>query len=68
MLGHLQKLMKHGFMVAAELEACCVPEDPMFPAPAEGYMVSVVVFGDWACHCTSSTTHFYGIMAVSFTT
>jgi hypothetical protein len=42
--GHLQKLMKHGFMVAAELEACHVPEDPTSPAHAEGYVVSFVVF------------------------
>jgi hypothetical protein len=33
--SHLQKLMKHGFMVAAELEACQVPKDPMFLAPTE---------------------------------
>jgi hypothetical protein len=44
MLGHLQKLMKHGFMVATELVACRVPEDPTFPAPVEGYVVSFVVF------------------------
>jgi hypothetical protein len=30
-------------MAAAELEAC-VPEDPAFPAPEEGYMVSFVAF------------------------
>jgi hypothetical protein len=43
-LGHLQKLMKHGFMLAVELEACRVPEDPMFPAPTEGYVVSFAAF------------------------
>jgi hypothetical protein len=36
--------MKHGFMAAVELEACHVPEDPTFPAPVEGYMVSFVAF------------------------
>jgi hypothetical protein len=44
MPGHLQKLVKYGFMSAAELEACCVPEDPVFPVPADGYMVSFVAF------------------------
>jgi hypothetical protein len=43
-LGHLQKLMKHGFMLAVELEACQVPEDPMFPAPTEGYVMSFAAF------------------------
>jgi hypothetical protein len=42
--GHLQKLMKHGFMAAVKLEAYCVPEDPAFPAPMEGYVVSFVAF------------------------
>jgi hypothetical protein len=45
--GHLQKLMKHGFMAVAELEPCCVVEDPTFPAPTEGYMVSFVAFYEW---------------------
>jgi hypothetical protein len=31
-------------MVAVELEACQVPEDPVFPAPAEGYVVSFMAF------------------------
>jgi hypothetical protein len=43
-LGHLQKLAKHGFMLAVELKSCRVPEDPMFLAPAEGYVVSFVAF------------------------
>jgi hypothetical protein len=43
-LGHLQKLMKLGFMMVVELGACRVPEDPAFSAPAEGYIVSFVVF------------------------
>jgi hypothetical protein len=28
----------------AELAACRVPEDPVFPAPTEGYMVCFVAF------------------------
>jgi hypothetical protein len=43
-LGHLQKIMKHGFMSVAELESYRVPEDPAFPAPAEGYVVSFTSF------------------------
>jgi hypothetical protein len=31
-------------MEVAELEACHVQEDHAFPAPTEGYMVSIVVF------------------------
>jgi hypothetical protein len=34
-------------MVAAELKACCVPGDPTFPAPAEGYVASFVAFYEW---------------------
>jgi hypothetical protein len=40
-LGHLQKLVKQWFLMAAELVACHVLEDPAFPAPEEGNMVSV---------------------------
>jgi hypothetical protein len=43
-LGHLQKLMKHGFMSAAELEAYRVLEAPAFPSPLEGYVVSFMTF------------------------
>jgi hypothetical protein len=45
-LGHLQKLMKQGFMMAVELRVCCVPEDPAFPTPTEGYVVSFAAFYD----------------------
>jgi hypothetical protein len=31
-------------MMAAELVACHVLENPAFPAPAEGYMVTFVAF------------------------
>jgi hypothetical protein len=41
---HLHKLAKQGFMTAAELTGCRVPKDPTFPAPAEGYVVSFLVF------------------------
>jgi hypothetical protein len=47
MPGHLQKLMKLGFMAAVELEACHVLEDPMFLASMEGYVVSFVAFYEW---------------------
>jgi hypothetical protein len=43
-LGHLQKLMKHGFMSAVELETYQVLMDPVLPAPAEGYVVSFMAF------------------------
>jgi hypothetical protein len=44
MLGHVQNLMKHGFMLVAELKACRVTKDPALPTPAEGYMVSFMAF------------------------
>jgi hypothetical protein len=44
MLGHLQKLVKQGFMMVAELAVCRVPKDPTFPAVVEGYLVSFMAF------------------------
>jgi hypothetical protein len=44
MLGHLQKLVKQGFMMVAELAVCRVPKDPTFPAAVEGYLVSFMAF------------------------
>jgi hypothetical protein len=44
MLGHLQKLVKQGFMMTTELAACRMPEDLAFPAPTEGYVVPFVAF------------------------
>jgi hypothetical protein len=44
MLGHLQKLVKQGFMMVAELTVCRVPKDPTFPAAVEGYLVSFMAF------------------------
>jgi hypothetical protein len=43
-LGHLQKLVKRGFMTVVELIVCHTPEDPTFPMPAEAYMVSFMAF------------------------
>jgi hypothetical protein len=60
--SHLQNLVKHGFMAAAELEACHVPED-LTLCPLRHSMS-----GDSACHCTGSSARFYGITASSFTT
>jgi hypothetical protein len=34
-------------MMAAKLVAYHVLEDPAFPAPVEGYMVSFVAFYEW---------------------
>jgi hypothetical protein len=39
---HLQNLMSQGFMTVAKLRTYCVLEDPMSPAPTEGYVVSFV--------------------------
>jgi hypothetical protein len=44
MPSHLQNLVKQGFMIVVELMACHVSEDPVFPMPIEGYVVSFVVF------------------------
>jgi hypothetical protein len=46
-LSHLQKLMKHGFLSAAELETCRLPEDLVLPAPADGDVVSFMTFYEW---------------------
>jgi hypothetical protein len=37
-------LQKKGFMTATEPATCRVPEDPAFPAPTEGYVVTFVAF------------------------
>jgi hypothetical protein len=44
MLSHQQKLMKHGFLSAAELETYRLSEDPALTTPADGYMVSFMAF------------------------
>jgi hypothetical protein len=65
MLGHLQKLMKHGFMSAVELEACRVTKDPTLLAPVEGYVVSFTIFyeqGDVPPHpFLHSLLRYYGL-------
>jgi hypothetical protein len=43
-LGHLQKVMKHGFMLAVELKACRVLKDPALATPVEGCVVSFTAF------------------------
>jgi hypothetical protein len=44
MQEHLQNLMSQGYMTAAELATCRVPEDPASPAPVGGYVVMCTVF------------------------
>jgi hypothetical protein len=44
---HQQKLVKHRFMEAEELEAYRVSEEPAFPTHAEGYVVSFMAFYEW---------------------
>jgi hypothetical protein len=41
---HLQSLMSQGFMTAAELTTCHVPEVPACPVLAEGYVVAFMAF------------------------
>jgi hypothetical protein len=47
MPSHMRKLVKHGFMMAAELTACHAPEDHVVHAPIEGYVVSFMAFYEW---------------------
>jgi hypothetical protein len=44
MLGRLQKLTKQGFMTAVELATYRVLENPVFPAPMDGYVLSFGAF------------------------
>jgi hypothetical protein len=41
---HLQNLVSLGYMTAAELATCRVPEDPTSPIAAGGYVVACVMF------------------------
>jgi hypothetical protein len=41
---HLQNLIRHGYMLLAELATCCVPTDPASPALAAGYVVACSLF------------------------
>jgi hypothetical protein len=45
--GHMQKLVKWGFMTVTELVECHVLEDPVFPMHEEGYVVSFMAFYKW---------------------
>jgi hypothetical protein len=42
----LQNLMGQGYMMAAELMACHVPEDPASPVQVAGYVVACTPFYD----------------------
>jgi hypothetical protein len=44
MQAQLQNLMSQGFMTAAELMTCCLPDDPTPPMPVEGYVVAFAPF------------------------
>jgi hypothetical protein len=44
MQEHLQNLVSQGYMTAVELATCCVPEDPVFPALAGGYVMACTTF------------------------
>jgi hypothetical protein len=44
MQAQLQNLMSQGFMTAAELVTCCLPDDPTPPMPVEGYVVAFAPF------------------------
>jgi hypothetical protein len=64
--GHLQNLPDQGFMTVAELTACHVPEDPAFPTPTDGYMVTFVAFYTWGFSAPShrflhSLLRYYGL-------
>jgi hypothetical protein len=47
MQGNLQNLMSQGYMMAAELVTCRMPEDPASPVQVRGYVVASVVFYEW---------------------
>jgi hypothetical protein len=64
--------MKHGFMVAAEHEACRVPEDLASRTPVEGYMVSFTAFyerglGMWPHQFLHSILWYYGLKLLLLT-
>jgi hypothetical protein len=59
-------------MMEVELMACCVLEDPTFPTPVEGYVVSFVAFYEWAFGTPShwflrSLLQYYGLELHSLT-
>jgi hypothetical protein len=72
MQGHLQNLTNQGFMMAAEHMACHVLEDPAFPAPTDGYVVTVMTFYELEFGAPShrflhSLLRYYGVELHSLT-
>jgi hypothetical protein len=65
--GHLQKLIKHGFLAVTEHKACHVLEDPAFPHLQKDTWCPLwpSMSGDSVRHRTGSSTHFCNIMASS---
>jgi hypothetical protein len=41
---HMQNLISQGYMMAAELMTCHVPEDPASPVQVRGYVMACTVF------------------------
>jgi hypothetical protein len=65
-LEHLQNLVSLGYMTTMELATCCVPEDPVSPVPAGGYVVAYVAFYERGLGVPShrflcSLLQFYGL-------
>jgi hypothetical protein len=53
-------------MTVVELAACRVPEDPVCPTPAHGYVVTFVAFYEWGFGALSywflcSLLQYYGL-------
>jgi hypothetical protein len=44
MQEHMENLVSQGYLIAVELATCCVPEDPMSPAPVGGYVMVCAAF------------------------
>jgi hypothetical protein len=43
---HLQSLVSQGYLTVVELATCRMPEDPVSPVQAGGYVVACVAFYD----------------------
>jgi hypothetical protein len=50
---HLQNLVSQGYMMAAELATCHVPEDPASPVQAGRYVMACMTFYEWGFGVTS---------------
>jgi hypothetical protein len=66
MQEHLQTLVSQGYMMAAELTTCRVPEDPASPILGGWYVMACVVFYEWGFsvpshHFLHSLLQFYGL-------